>query len=36
MEKDHIVAIAYEEPIGVIGMDDGLIDIIEYDIGYQQ
>jgi hypothetical protein len=36
VKKDHIVAIAYEESIGVIGLNDGLINIVKHNVGYQQ
>ena len=36
VEQYHVIAIADEEPIRVVSMNDGLIDIIKHDVGYQQ
>ena len=36
MEKNHIVAIAYEESVGVIGLNDDMINIVKHNVGYQQ
>ena len=36
VEKEHIVAIAYEESVGVVASEDCLVDVVEHDVGYKQ
>ena len=36
VEKEHIVAIAYEESVWVVASENCLVDVVEHDVGYKQ